>query len=201
MVINMTQNNDGLWSYDDPVQADMAFQLEAISGLDLTSYDVWLNDDAVWAGHEKTRTGLIALRHELTHAYSQHFSDNSMLEVWCERYFQSTQNARMHMAGKAIATKDLARIEQARSASEQPRPNAKSEFREKISTAMGPYKREGRNFKDFMQMWQHNITSGLTAKTNDHRQTFVITDDEGDLGETTYTWGSLKVMYSQCKSS
>ena len=58
MIIPMTQDADGVWQYDDQNENDMVFELEEISGRELTSYDVLLNDVAQWAGHEKAHAHL-----------------------------------------------------------------------------------------------------------------------------------------------
>lgn len=105
MIIEMNQDADGVWAYTDPGQVDMIFQLEAISGLDLTSWDVMLNDDIQWEGHEAARQKLAASRHELTHIYKQHFHDNDKLENQCRIYWMALQATRMHITGTVLETK------------------------------------------------------------------------------------------------
>ena len=105
MIIEMNQDGDGVWLYSDPAQTNLVFQLEAISGRDLTMYDVLLNDTAQWVGNEKARQGLATLRHELTHTYKQYFHDNAMLEMACERYWLAIQTVRMSITGRGLEEK------------------------------------------------------------------------------------------------
>lgn len=79
-----------------------------------------------------------------------------------------------------------------------PRETAKSPFREAVISAMRPHKRGDQKFKSFMSMWEQDSIDGLTIKTHDHKD-YVITDENGDMGEQSYTWGSLESMYSQAK--
>lgn len=95
---------DGVWQYADPAQTDLVFQLEAISGRDLTMCDVFLNDHTQWLGNEKSRQGFATLRHELTHTYRQHYHDNAMLELAVERYWLALQAVRMHTSGVKLET-------------------------------------------------------------------------------------------------
>ena len=62
---------------------------------------------------------------------------------------------------------------------------------------MRPHKRDAQDFKTFMQMWRMDAINGLSAKSFDDMKSFVISDEDGDLGEQVYTWGTLQKMYAE----
>lgn len=105
MIVEMTQDGDGVWQYDDPNENDMVFELEAISGHELTSYDVLLNDVAQWAGHEKAHTHLVGLRTDLAYKFKRYFDDTEALEMAVQSYWLALQAVRMNISGKALETK------------------------------------------------------------------------------------------------
>jgi len=86
---------------------------------------------------------------------------------------------------------------QRKKASKAPRPSAKSPFKQAVKAAMKPHKRDDQTFLSFMQNWQHGHINGLTIKTFDHKDSFTITDETGELGEKNYAWATLEQMYSQ----
>lgn len=199
MIIEMTQDDDGTWQYKDPDENDMVFELEAISGRELTSYDVLLNDVAQWVGHEKAHAHLVGLRSELPYKFKRYFDDTEALEMAVQRYWLALHVVRMNITGVALEQKDVRRKTQSKVAAKAPRPGAKSPLRAEIAIAMRSHKSDCANFQTFMSMWSNQHLNGLTIKTFDHKETYVITDENGDMGEKRYAWGSLEAMYSQAK--
>lgn len=197
MIIPMTQDADGVWQYDDPDENDMVFELEAISGHELTSYDVLLNDVAQWAGHEKYHSHLVGLRTDLTCKFKRYFDDTEALEMAVQSYWLALLASRMQLTGTALEQNDVRRKAQPRTAAKAPRPNARNPLKAAIITAMRPHKRESQDFKTFMQMWRMGALNGLSVCTHDRDETFTITDENSDLGEQSYTWATLQKMYSQ----
>ncbi len=104
MVIAMTQDEDGVWQYDDTAENDMVFELEEISGHELTSYDVLLNDVAQWAGHEKAHTHLVGLRTDLAYKFKRYFDDTEALEMAVQAYWLALQATRMQITGMVLET-------------------------------------------------------------------------------------------------
>lgn len=88
---------------------------------------------------------------------------------------------------------------QRKKASKAPRPNSKSPLKAAITKAMRRHKPSCESFKTFMQMWCMGSIDGLSAKTLDHKDSYVISDENGDLGEQVYAWGTLQQMYSDKK--
>lgn len=76
------------------------------------------------------------------------------------------------------------------------RPKAKSKFREAVMTAMKPHKLDNQAFKSFMQMWERAPLDGLRLSQHEGTENYRITDENGELGAKSYTWGSLGSMYS-----
>lgn len=82
-------------------------------------------------------------------------------------------------------------------ASKRPRPNAKKTLRPKIIEAMHRHKSDCDSFKSFMAMWVLGHLDGLTVTQIESTDKYTIADENGDMGETPYTWGSLQSMYSK----
>ncbi len=99
MIIPMTQDNNGAWQYDDPATNDMVYELEAISGHELTSFDVLLNDLVQWAGNEKAHARLVGLRNDLAYKFKRYFDDTEALEMAVEIYWQTLQSTRKQITG------------------------------------------------------------------------------------------------------
>lgn len=76
------------------------------------------------------------------------------------------------------------------------KPRKKNPMRTAIIEAMGPSRKAHTDFKSFMQMWQLGHLHGLTARSFGDGKKYIIADENGDLGETAYTWGTLEKMYS-----
>ena len=197
MIIPMTKNANGDWQYTDPAENDMVFELDAISGHELTSFDVLLNDVAQWAGYEKAHAHLVGLRHDLVYKFKRYFDDTEALEMAVQAYWLALQAARMQITGTALEIKDVRRRTQSKEAAKAPRPNRVSPFKVAIKKAMGQHKHGTQDFQTFMQMWRMDDIAGLSANTSDHGETYTIADENGELGTTTYAWATLKKMYSQ----
>jgi len=104
MIIKMTQDAKGVWRYDDPAENDMVYELEAVSGHELTSFDVLLNDVAQWAGYEKAHAHLVGLRHDLVYKFKRYFDDTEALELAVEIYWQTLQSTRKQITGAMLET-------------------------------------------------------------------------------------------------
>ncbi len=100
--IKMSQDTNGVWQYDDPQENDMVFELEAISGRELTSYDVLLNDAPQWAGHEKLHAHLVSLRTDLAYKFKRYFDDTEALEMAVQAYWLALQTTRMQITGTVL---------------------------------------------------------------------------------------------------
>lgn len=83
-------------------------------------------------------------------------------------------------------------------ASKKARPAAKSEFKKAIQAIMRPAKLAGDEFKDFMKSWQLGPIEGLRATIALDGVLYSISDENGEVGDSTYAWNSLKMMYSTC---
>ncbi len=83
MTIGLTQAN-GVWTYDDPEQTSLVFDILSLTGWDMTGFDVWITTPQHWKKHPKKQQNLIELRGRLTHAYRQHFANNELLTVYAE---------------------------------------------------------------------------------------------------------------------
>lgn len=94
-----------------------------------------------------------------------------------------------------VARKGQASLDQSRQASLQPR--AKKPFTQAVRNAMGEGKKDNQDFKTFMQMWRLGHINGLTIKAIESGDRYIITDEDGDLGNKAYGWGTLEKMYSQ----
>ncbi len=105
MIIEMTQDGDGVWQYIDSNENDMIFELETISGCELSAYDVLLNDVAQWVGQEKAHAHLVGLRSELAYKFKRHFDDTEVLELAVQRYWLALQTTRMSITGKVLERK------------------------------------------------------------------------------------------------
>lgn len=199
MIIQMTQDGDGNWLYDDADENDMVWELEEISGRELTSYDVLLNDVQQWVGREDEHAYLVGLRSELGCKFKRYFDDTEVLNVVVQRYWLALQAVRMKITGVALEKVDVRRKTQSKAAAKAPRPGAKDPLKAAITKAMQSHKLSCENFKTFMSMWSNGHLCGLTIKAFDNKETYVITDENSDMGEKKYTWGSLQAMYSQAK--
>ena len=102
MIIPMTKNANGDWQYTDPAENDMVFELEAISGHELTSFDVLLNDVAQWAGYEKAHAHLVGLRHDLVYKFKRYFDDTEAIELAVQAYWLALQATRMQITGTTL---------------------------------------------------------------------------------------------------
>jgi hypothetical protein len=81
--------------------------------------------------------------------------------------------------------------------SQQPRPRAVSKMAEAIKKAMKEGKTSGQSFKLFMATWAHGHIDGFTVKFIEASDEYLITDENGDLGQAHYTKGTLTRMYSK----
>jgi hypothetical protein len=195
-IVEMIQDGDGVWQYTDPDENDLVWELEQISGMNLSAYDSLLNDAPKWVGHESKRQMLAGLRLELGHHCRQHYADTERLELQVKIYHQAFDMVRMQITGMVLALKDVRRKSQSKEAAKRERPNAVSQFRLAIIAAMRSNKPDCENFKTFMAMWEIGHLDGLTIKTINDNETYVITDENGTFGEVTYSRGSLQTMYS-----
>lgn len=201
MIIEMTQDNDGVWIYHDNTQAEICLTVMALTGWEITGFDNWINTDSHWAetefqGEEK-RKKLIHLRHCLTKTFHDYNKDNYVIQLEAERLYAVAEGIASHIAGYKIARKDKDRADKAREVSKLPRPNATSMFKQAIQAAMSPYKRDCSTFKDFMRSWERNPIRGLSIKPDSYENWYVVTDEDGDLGERVYTFGTLQKMYAK----
>lgn len=203
MIIEMVQDGDGAWKYHDNRQAELCLTVMALTGWEITGFDDWINTDSHWADTKfqgrENRDKLTELRHRLTRTFDDYNHDNYVITLEAERLFAVAQWIAAHIAGYKIARKDKDRADKARVVSKLPRPNAISPFKKAILEIMRSQKAGCENFKTFMAMWESEHLAGLTIKTFDHKETYRITDENGDLGNTSYAWGSLEAMYSQAK--
>ena len=103
-IIAMTQDPYGDWEYTDTAENDMVFELEQISGINLSGYDALLNDEPKWVGHEEKRQILADLRLELAHHFRLHFADTDRLDLLVESYHQAFDMVRMQITGLVLAT-------------------------------------------------------------------------------------------------
>lgn len=85
----------------------------------------------------------------------------------------------------------------AKKASKAPRPKARSKFKVAVGTAMWDGKKHSQDFKTFMQMWELGHIGGMTVRAIKDSDKYRICDENGDLGEKTYTKLTLERMYSQ----
>lgn len=196
-IIAMIQDGDGVWQYTDPDENDLVWELEQISGMNLSAYDALLNDAPKWAGHESKRQMLAGLRLELGHHCRRHYADTERLELQIKSYHQAFDMVRMQITGTVLALKDVRRKTQSKEAAKAPRPSRVSPFKAAIKKAMGQHKHGVQDFQTFMQMWRMDAIDGLSAETSDHSETYTIKDGNGELGEKSYTWATLQKMYSQ----
>lgn len=179
MTVSMIQDGDGGWSYVDPGQTDLVFQLEAISGLDLTPYDVWLNDPLAWSGHEKSQQGLAALRDDLTHKFAQYFHNNAMLEIHCERYWLAIQAAQMHIRGTQLEHKDEDRRAQAVAAASRPRK--KDPLRERIKCLFKRERANGLVLNALLNNWVNGPIDGLRLLYGRDSNSYTVDDENADI--------------------
>lgn len=205
MIIEMTQDGDGAWKYHDNTQAELCMTVMALTGWEITGFDDWINTDSHWKNSEfegkKNRDELIELRHRLTRTFHDYNHDNYVIELEAQRLFAVAQWIASHVAGYKIARKDKDRSDKAREVSRLPRPNAKSQFKVAVIAAMRPHKLDDQQFKSFMSMWRQGAIHGLTVKTVDNSENYMITDENGNLGEQSYKWTTLEAMYSQATNS
>ena len=197
MIIEMTQDHNGVWLYNDPAENDMVFELEAISGMNLSAYDVLLNDSPQWAGHEVKQKHLTGLRQDLGRIYKRHFDDTERLELQVQSYHQAFDMVRMQITGMVLEQKDVRRKAQPKEAAKAPRPNRASPFKQAVIDVMRSNKQNCKDFKTFMDMWKTQHLAGLTIKSTSDENRYLISDENGDLGSTEYAWDSLQSMYAQ----
>lgn len=201
MIIEMHKDGDGVWIYHDNTQAEICLTVNALTGWEITGFDDWINTDSHWTDTEfqgkENRNELIQLRHRLTRTFHDYHHDNYVIQLEAERLYAVAQWIAAHIAGYKIARKDKDRIDKAREVSKLPRPKAKSPFKEAVLAAMSNEKSSSQDFKTFMQRWRLGHIGGLTIKSTAGSDSYIITDENGELGQKTYTWGTLEKMYSQ----
>jgi hypothetical protein len=81
------------------------------------------------------------------------------------------------------------------------RPSTKSPMRGAILKAMKPYKKDFQAFKSFMQSWEADAINGLRLTEVNDTQSYIVSDENGDLGQKTYKRDTLEVMYSLSEKS
>lgn len=187
MIIAMTQNEDGVWRYHDQVQAELCLFVHLLTGNEITYLDDWLNTDTYWTDDEVLRAKLVRLRHELTATFNKYRRDPFVTKLAAERLFATADKTTLLVAG-------YKRAEQLLSASRQPRK--KDPLREKVLSLMKAHKHDVDNFKTFMSMWQLGHLDGVAAEPIKGTSKYIITDESGDAGSKTYTWGTLEKMFS-----
>ena len=109
MIIEMTQDGDGAWRYNDNTQAVICLTVMALTGWEITGFDDWINTDSHWANTEsqgqENRNELIQLRHRLTKTFHDYNSDNYVIQLEAERLFAVAQWIAAHTAGYKVARK------------------------------------------------------------------------------------------------
>jgi hypothetical protein len=200
MTIAMTQDKRGIWTYLDQEQSELVTTVWALTGWDMSSFDSWINEDSHWVDYPEIRRDLILHRNNLTHCYQQNFHHNELIQVYADKLFYIAQASRLLMANRGRAIQLHKHQVQRQTASTMPRPRAKSEFKQAVLDAM----RTGgdhQEFKSFMQMWRLGHINGLTVKSIEDGEKYVITDENGDLESKEYKWGSLATMFSEANNS
>lgn len=76
-----------------------------------------------------------------------------------------------------------------------PRPGARRPIKERIQTMMRSHKREGTQFKIFLQSWKNEALGGLRLTVTG--ENYIVEDEDEDAGTATYTFGALQNLYSQ----
>ena len=84
-----------------------------------------------------------------------------------------------------------------RASAKLPRPSTRRPIRDAIMKAMKPHKKDFQAFKSFMQSWETDAINGLRLTEVNDTQSYIVSDENGDLGQETYRLGTLEVMYSQ----
>ncbi len=201
MIIEMRRDGDGGLSYQENTQAEICLTVWALTGWVITGFDDWINTESHWADDrsrgKENREELIRLRHRLTKTYHKYNSDNYVIQLEAEGLYAAAMRTASHIAGYKIARKNKDRSDKAREVSKLPRPNGKSLFKKAVVAAMSGGKKDFQSFQTFMQRWRMGHINGLTAKTLDNSESYIIADENGDLGQITYAWGTLEKMYSQ----
>lgn len=109
MIIEMTQDGDGVWKYHDNTQAEICLTVMALTGWEITGFDDWINTDAHWADTEfqgkENRNELIQLRHRLTKTFHDYNGDNYVIQLEAERLYAVAQWIASHIAGYKVARK------------------------------------------------------------------------------------------------
>ena len=109
-----------------------------------------------------------------------------MIKVEAERLFATADRTTLLVAG-------YKRSDQIRSAARMPR--RKDAFKAALSQAMHSRKAEMMPFKEFMEpAWTLGHINGFTATTTPDAKAYMVRDENGDLGERRYTWGTLERM-------
>lgn len=136
---------------------------------------------------------------------SQH-EDAKKAREYCKqaRRFGITEKGFMYLVLAESAKKDFELYDgyaqkakanaDARAAARNPRQ--KDPLRASIIAVMRLSKRSHDDFKSFMQMWRLGHLNGLTAKSIENGNRYIITDENIALGEKTYAWSTLEKMYS-----
>ncbi len=103
MIIEMTQDGDGVWKYHDNTQAEICLTVQALTGWEITGFDDWINTDSHWADTEfqgkENRNELIRLRHRLTKTFHDYNGDNYVIQLEAERLYAVGQWIASHLAG------------------------------------------------------------------------------------------------------
>ncbi len=157
-------------------------------------FDDFLNSPEA-AARDALAQGLNELKHNATIKQSDTCIEALDAFLYCVTYNWGVRDSAALL--EPIGT-ELGRP-QRKKAAKAPRPNAIDPFKKAVVEVMRSNKPDCKDFKTFMAMWERGHLDGLTIKTADHKKTYAITDENGDLGESTYSWGSLQVMYSQAK--
>lgn len=109
MIIEMTQDGDGVWMYHDNTQAEICLTVMALTGWEITGFDDWINTDSHWADTEfqgkENRNELIQLRHRLTKTFHDYNGDNYVIQLEAERLYAVAQWIAAHIAGYKVARK------------------------------------------------------------------------------------------------
>jgi hypothetical protein len=188
MIIEMTKDAAGIWKYHDQQQAELCLFVHVLTGKEITWLDDWLNTDSHWTDDEALRAELVRLRHQLTASFKKYRHDNYVIKVEAERLFATADRTTLLVAG-------YKRSDQIRSAARMPR--RKDAFKAALSQAMHSRKAEMMPFKEFMQAWTLGHINGFTATTTPDAKAYMVRDENGDLGERRYTWGTLERMFSE----
>jgi hypothetical protein len=79
----------------------------------------------------------------------------------------------------------------------RPRPGTKSQMKHAIQIVMKPNKKDFHSFKTFIEAWEAGPINGLRLTQIGDTRTYIVSDENENIGQTEYTLGTLKAMYSQ----